>query len=187
MKMHQELYGVARIPLVNLQWTTVALYILMDHLDTDETRAAFIDLCICARALSRRWTLAMGVLRMIQINASTRNIVLPDETIQLFEDFESQTWRSGDRKRFSSRYPDLVSVISNRNEQNADVVTEMDQLLEKWEGMELKFEKEKGKRTAKARERENDKDKDKDKTDSSGSDRSVTSIRTREKRHAARK
>jgi hypothetical protein len=135
--LHKTLYGITRLPIVNLQWITIALYVFLADLDDQEHRAAFIELCICARALARRWRFAMGVLRMIQLNAKKLHKNLPDETVRLFEDFETEFWSSGEEVKFSSKYPDFASAISHHATDEETESLDMDSFLRKWNRTDL--------------------------------------------------
>ncbi|KAA8643491.1 hypothetical protein EYZ11_009520 [Aspergillus tanneri] len=129
--IHRDKWGIDRMSPSTVQWITVSLFTLLEALDTPENRNAFVELCIIAQAFSRRFTLAKGLLRMIQLSANQQQVRLPEETSALFTDFESHSWRNSDAQEFSSFYPHYLSVIQQGSARQADVA--MDSFLEKWD------------------------------------------------------
>lgn len=73
-------WGIDRAPAGNVQWITVVLSTLLEHLDDKDNREAFISLCIASKAISRRWVLGKAMLRSIHNTARQLNITLPAET-----------------------------------------------------------------------------------------------------------
>ncbi|PWY83610.1 hypothetical protein BO70DRAFT_386976 [Aspergillus heteromorphus CBS 117.55] len=111
--LHRNNWGIDRMAPSTIQWCCISLFTLMDALDAAANRNAFIELCVFARAFSRRFPLAKGILRMIQLSATQAQVVLPEETDVLFADFESAAWKERDVQVFSSFYPHphFVSVV----------------------------------------------------------------------------
>ncbi|KAL9617570.1 MAG: hypothetical protein Q9160_007640 [Pyrenula sp. 1 TL-2023] len=104
-------WGTETLNLFLVQPITLSLYTLMDRLDeSPEFCSPTIDLCCMFRAVSRRWTIAMNVLRMVQLSAKDRGIKLPSETNRLFEEFETEDWLEQETKRVVSIYPDALSA-----------------------------------------------------------------------------
>ena len=122
------------MPMNYAQYATVALFSLLEGLDDDENAAAFIDLCIILCALSRRWLLAKGMLRLIQLTARLKGIVLPSPTRSLFLEFGSKSWKQRDRKRFSSLYPNFAVTVQGEKSLGE---AELDSFLAKWDDLDL--------------------------------------------------
>lgn len=111
-----------------------SLFALLDDLLNAESRSSFIELCIVARALARRWTQARGILRMMQITAEQRGAPIPSEVRALLADFESQSWGSSDREKLSSGYPNFATIL-RPDESSEDY--EMDSFLAKWDKLQV--------------------------------------------------
>ncbi|KAE8397440.1 hypothetical protein BDV37DRAFT_289431 [Aspergillus pseudonomiae] len=133
LSIHREKWGIDRLAPSTVQWASIGLFTLLEALDSPENRKAFIELCIFARAMSRRFALAKGILRMIQVTAQQTEVSLPTETDALFLDFETQTWRERDSLSFSSFYPHFLTVIRQGKVRQSDV--SMDLFLEKWDNL----------------------------------------------------
>ncbi|KAB8068205.1 hypothetical protein BDV29DRAFT_184942 [Aspergillus leporis] len=133
--IHREKWGIDRMAPSTVQWTSISLFTLLEALDAPENRKAFIELCIFARAISRRFALGKGIMRMIQVTASQAQVSLPEETDALFLDFETQTWRDKDSQAFSSFYPHFSTVIRQGKARETDI--SMDRFLEKWDGLSI--------------------------------------------------
>ncbi|KAF9887267.1 hypothetical protein FE257_010395 [Aspergillus nanangensis] len=133
LNIHREKWGIDRMAPSTIQWATTSLFILLEDLDDPVNRTTFVDLCIIARAFSRRFAFAKGTLRMVQVSASQMQVSLPKETDALFTDFETQAWREKDAQKFSSLYPHLPSLVS-KGRQEDDT---MDHFLEKWDNLKL--------------------------------------------------
>lgn len=141
MNVYRSAWGLDRFPPSLMQWATVAIFTLLEQLDSPRNRDAFIQLCIVLRALSRRFVLAKGMLRLIQLTARNSQVSLPDETEGLFADFEAKAWESKDRERFSSNYPNFfASVNSEAGKQNEEI--ELDKFLARWDALDTLRENE---------------------------------------------
>lgn len=81
-------WGIDRAPAGNVQWITVALSTLLEHLDDKDNHEAFISLCIASKAISRRWALGKTMLCSIYNTAQQLNITLPTETSALFSELD---------------------------------------------------------------------------------------------------
>ncbi|PYI09547.1 hypothetical protein BO78DRAFT_394770 [Aspergillus sclerotiicarbonarius CBS 121057] len=133
--VHRDKWGIDRMAPSTIQWCSIGLFTLMESLDSIANRSAFIELCIIARAFSRRFPLAKGILRMIQLSANQMQVVLPEETDALFTDFETLAWKEKDAHEFSSFYPHFSSVVRQGPTRQGDV--DMDQFLAKWDTLAL--------------------------------------------------
>lgn len=138
MRLHHDAWGTAHIPVSNSHWCTLALLMLLDDLATAEGDAAFVELCVCLRAAARRWLLAKGMLRLVQVTARHYDVRLPEATTKLFEDFENHSWDPAvDGAQLSSLYPNLA--VPERKRDGSPV--EMDRFLKKWDNLSLATEK----------------------------------------------
>ncbi|KAL3466872.1 hypothetical protein BJX64DRAFT_249196 [Aspergillus heterothallicus] len=135
ISIHRVRWGIDRMPPSNLQWITIGLFALLGALDSPENRTAFTELCTLSRAFSRRFPLAKGILRMLQLTAKQTDIKFPEETDALFSAFTNETWTDKDRESFSSLYPHLISVINNGPNRRED--GSLDQFLQRWDEMAL--------------------------------------------------
>ncbi|KAJ5584949.1 uncharacterized protein N7459_004749 [Penicillium hispanicum] len=122
------------MPMNAMQWSTVALFTLLEGLDDDQNTQPFVDLCVVLRSLARRWQLAKGMMRLVQLTAVKMAVTLPAETQNLFKDFEAELWKTDDRERFSSLYPNFATSI--RQENGSDEV-ELDRFLEEWDDLTI--------------------------------------------------
>ncbi|PWY90602.1 C6 transcription factor [Aspergillus sclerotioniger CBS 115572] len=133
--VHRDKWGIDRMAPSTIQWCSIGMFTLMESLDTTANRNAFIELCIIARAFSRRFPLAKGILRMIQLSANQTQVVLPEETDALFTDFETLAWKERDAQEFSSFYPHFTTVVRQGSARKDDV--DMDQFLTKWDTLSI--------------------------------------------------
>ncbi|KAL5050973.1 hypothetical protein BDW71DRAFT_81063 [Aspergillus fruticulosus] len=127
--LHRQRWGIDCMAPCTIQWFTTALYTLLGALDSAENRIAFTELCTTARAFSRRYPFAKGVMRMLQLTARQMQVTLPEETDALFNSFSTETWSDKDREGFSSFYPHWETVIRNGPTRQDDVV--LDRFLQK--------------------------------------------------------
>ncbi|KAL6230509.1 hypothetical protein BDW75DRAFT_234337 [Aspergillus navahoensis] len=133
--LHRQRWGVDHMAPCTIQWVTTALYALLGALDSAENRTAFTELCTTARAFSRRYPFAKGIMRMLQLTARQMQVPLPEETDILFSSFSAETWRDKDREWFSSCYPHWETVIRNGPARQDDVV--LDRFLQKWDKLTI--------------------------------------------------
>ncbi|KAH1430351.1 hypothetical protein KXX32_004046 [Aspergillus fumigatus] len=140
--IHRDKWGIGRMAPSTIQWLSIGMFTLLDALDSPDTRnrAAFIEMCIVARAFARRFPLAKGILRMIQLSANQMQVVLPAETDALFTDFETRSWEGKDRQTFSTFYPNFARVVRQGAAREEDV--SMDRFLEKWDSLAISDPKE---------------------------------------------
>lgn len=94
-------------PVEYMQITTVCLFVLLEDLNAPGSRQAFVELLVIARSMARRFQLARGILRLVQLSAREQNIILPEEAQQLYKDFELEWFRTGGAEQFSSSYPNF--------------------------------------------------------------------------------
>lgn len=118
-----------------MQWAALTLFTLLEDIDNPESGAAFADVCIVLRAIGRRWQLAKGALRLVQLTAKQMNIDLPAATKSFFRDFETELWKEDDRERFSSAYPNFAVSIKEKRDGVGEA--ELDNFLEKWDNLTL--------------------------------------------------
>lgn len=126
------------VPGTAMQYTSVAMFTLLENLEDDQGKQAFIESFIVLRALARRWRLARGILRLIQLTTMKMDAVLPVEAQILFRDFESELWKPEDAGRFSSLYPNFFIAVNQEHrpgEHNDEA--ELDRILEFWGDLDL--------------------------------------------------
>ncbi|KAL4735393.1 hypothetical protein BDV11DRAFT_196097 [Aspergillus similis] len=133
--LHRKRWGIDRTAPCTIQWVTTALYALLGALDSDENRIAFTELCTTARAFSRRYPFAKGVMRMLQLTARQMQVTLPEETDALFSSFAAEAWSEKDREGFSSFYPHWGTVIRNGPTRQEDAA--LDRFLQKWDKLTI--------------------------------------------------
>jgi hypothetical protein len=135
--IHRDKWGIGRMAPSTIQWLSIGMFTLLEALDSPDSRnrTAFIEMCIVARAIARRFPLAKGILRMIQLSANQMQVVLPAETDALFTDFETRSWEGKDRPTFSTFYPNFATVVRQGSTQEEAV--SMDRFLEKWDNLAI--------------------------------------------------
>lgn len=131
-------WPVDYVPGTAMQYTSVAMFTLLENLEDDQGKQAFIESFIVLRALARRWRLARGILRLIQLTTMNMDAVLPMETQILFRDFESELWNPEDAGRFSSLYPNFsIAVNQDHRPGEYNDEAELDRILEFWGDLDL--------------------------------------------------
>ncbi|EED20777.1 nitrogen assimilation transcription factor nirA, putative [Talaromyces stipitatus ATCC 10500] len=94
-------------PVDYMQLTTVCLFTLLEDLTSPGSSQAFVDLSVIARSAARRFQLARGMFRLVQLTARQQNITLPEEAQPLYQEFEIEWIRAGGVEQFSSSYPNF--------------------------------------------------------------------------------
>lgn len=111
------------LPVEYMQLTTVCLFTLLEDFEAPGSREAFVDLSLIAHAMARRFQLARGMLRLVQLTARHQNLELPEDVQQLYQDFETDWIRAGGAEKFSSSYPNfslsLRSLAASSSVQNS--------------------------------------------------------------------
>lgn len=133
IEQQRESWGIEFMPPVNIHWFTVSMYTLLDDLDQQASRDAFVSLSIAAKAASHRWALGRGMLRLVQLTAKQMQVTLPPETKALFSDFEAHLWRYEDRKALSSQYPNFAHSMNRGKTEEF----ELDTFLEKFDNLQM--------------------------------------------------
>lgn len=82
------------IPGTMTQYTSVAMFTLLENLHDAQSKQAFIESSIILRSLARRWQPAKGILRLIQLKAMEMDCALPVETQIIFREFEAELWKT---------------------------------------------------------------------------------------------
>lgn len=111
----------------------VSLFALLDHIDEPKSREAFINLCVAARAASRRWHLGKAMLRALQLTATQMGLQLPSEVRALFSSSAAKIWSSKDMTELSSFYPIFATYAGS--DQDSDL--ELDRFLKQWDQLSL--------------------------------------------------
>lgn len=130
--IHGREFGFDRIYLIFAEAITIAVFVLLTDLDSEESAHAFFEAAVALRAASRRFLLAKGMMRMVQLTAYQTHITIPPRADKLFRDF-GKTWKSEETKRFSSELPNIALMI-RPDDANTDLIG-LSALFEKWEGV----------------------------------------------------
>ncbi|KAJ5782321.1 hypothetical protein N7457_004095 [Penicillium paradoxum] len=133
IQQQRESWGLDCMPPIDIHWFTVSMYTLLESLDNQASRDAFVSLSIAAKAASHRWALGRGMLRLVQLTSKQMEVTLPPETEALFSDFEAQLWRHQDRKALSSQYPNFVHSMNRGKGEEF----ELDVFLEKFDDLQV--------------------------------------------------
>jgi hypothetical protein len=121
------------VPVTCMQYATIALFTLLDDMADEQNKTVFVEILIALRALARRWQFAKGMLRLVQLTAIKQEIVLPRDTMVLLKNFEDELWKTGDRERFSSLYPNFALSVRQRGSTGILNEVEMDRFLDEWD------------------------------------------------------
>jgi hypothetical protein len=135
LNRHRSQWPVESMPMAFMQYSTLSLFTLLDDLHNKQNQASFVENLIALRALARRWQMAKGMLRLVQLTAIKQESPLPDESTILFRDFELDTWTAEDRELFSSQYPNFAVVMQQRADNSAVNDVDLDWLLEEWDNL----------------------------------------------------
>jgi len=85
MDMIVSKWGVENFPVIIVYPISLALLTLLEHVEHEGRRRAFVSMCIVLRAASRRFRVAKGILKLVRDTAIDRGVTLPRETEQLFQ------------------------------------------------------------------------------------------------------
>lgn len=140
IRLYRHKWSIEFISETAVYWVSIALFVLLDALDSRSNRQAFIELSSVLKLFSKHWFLAQGILRMVQITAKRMQIHLPAETQSLLDEFETKTWhQQRGRRRLSSAYPNytlLFHRVTGIGSASNDPI-DMDQFLEKLDDAKL--------------------------------------------------
>lgn len=133
----RSLWPVEFMPMNSMQYATMALFTLLDNLKNEPEKRAFTDILISLRALARRWQLAKGMLRLVQLTAVKQEVTLHSEAEVLLRDFEEELWTANERQKFSSLYPNFAMSTEYKEGIGAIDEHELDRLLDEWDNLTL--------------------------------------------------
>ena len=129
--LHGQEFGFDRVCLLFAESVTVALFVLLTDLGSEESSRAFFEAAVALKAAARRFPLAKALMRMVQLTAAQTHKLLPRRADTLFRNFAEKSWRSEDTKDFSSEFPNITLMI-DPDGVDADVIG-LSELLNKWE------------------------------------------------------
>jgi hypothetical protein len=109
--MHGRDFGFDRMYFVFAEGVALALFVLLTDLDSEQSAQAFFEAAVAARAASRRFLFAKGVMRMAHLTAVRTHINLPPRSKRLFKNFAEKSWRPQDVNLFSSELPNVALMI----------------------------------------------------------------------------
>lgn len=98
-------FGYVHISCMCTQSISTALYTLLGADGGVDYSEPIIVLFTCLRAMSRRWVMIAGIMRMVQLYAKTSSHTLPTATQSMLQDFESKEWQSRRTRKLISIYP----------------------------------------------------------------------------------
>lgn len=130
--IHRDLWNLEQMPPVTVHWVTVSMFTLLEYLDEEKSRDAFVSLSVAAKAFSHRWSLGKGMFRLFQVTSKQMEIKLPPETDALFTEFE-YNWSPEDRKVLTSQYPNFANSVKRGQ---VDEI-ELDMFLAKFDDLHL--------------------------------------------------
>ena len=110
-------WGIDHFPVILMQPTSLALFTLLEDLESHDNRSAFTSLCFAVHAAARRFRVGKGILQLVQNMERERSIQLPSEVEQLF----------------AEKYADQRSAQHAGHTAGIDV----DYLLGKWNDLNL--------------------------------------------------
>ncbi|ODM17538.1 hypothetical protein SI65_07213 [Aspergillus cristatus] len=121
------------IPLPSSQFSTVALFTLLEDLDIPSSASAFADTAISLFSIAKRLQLAKGMSRLVQGTAPQKKLRLAPEIRSIFRAFDEVLWAKEDKEKFSSLYPNFAVTV------HKETVGEMelDDFLEQWDSLAL--------------------------------------------------
>jgi hypothetical protein len=131
-------WPVQYVPGTVTQYSRIAILTLLGNLDDYQSKQAFVEAFIVLRALARRWQLAKGILRSIQLPSMKMEAALPEEAQILFRDFDAELWNVEDYRWFSSLHQ-IFAVSVNRGQDPGRHTgeAESDPILEAWDNLNL--------------------------------------------------
>ncbi|KAJ9661394.1 hypothetical protein H2198_001962 [Neophaeococcomyces mojaviensis] len=115
-------WGVENFPVILIHPISLALLTLLENVEHEDRRRAFVSMCVALRAASRRFRVGKGILKLVKNKAIDMGIILPKEVEQLFY-FE--------RRRLSD------STGTEKWEEAPVEEIGMQYLLEKWNDLDL--------------------------------------------------
>ena len=108
---HGRDFGFDRMYFVFAEGLTLALFVLLTDLESEQSSQAFFEAAVAVRAASRRFLFAKGMMRMAYLTAAQTHINFSARAKRLFEDFIAKSWRSEDVNLFSSELPNVALMI----------------------------------------------------------------------------
>ncbi|RDK41112.1 C6 transcription factor [Aspergillus phoenicis ATCC 13157] len=107
LRIYRAKWGIDYMCLTTVSCLSTALFTLLSELGDPGRKSVFAELCVVARACSRKWPIMKGLMRMLQLSARKNHVCLLPETHALFVDFEATIWERHDDERFKSIYPNF--------------------------------------------------------------------------------
>ncbi|KAI3058358.1 transcriptional regulator family: Fungal Specific TF [Aspergillus niger] len=111
LRIYRAKWGIDHMSFTTVSCLSTALFTLLGEHGDLGRKTAFMELCVVARACSRKWPLMKGLMRMLQLSAQKNHVSLLPETHALFVDFEATIWERHDYERFKIIYPNLSTLV----------------------------------------------------------------------------
>ncbi|KAK5949259.1 hypothetical protein OHC33_009800 [Knufia fluminis] len=77
-------WGVENFPVILMHPVSSALLVLLEGVEHESQREAFVNMCVALRAASRRFRVGKGIMKLVKDKAVEMGVTLPRETEQLF-------------------------------------------------------------------------------------------------------
>ena len=106
-----------------MQYTSVAMFTLLENLHDAQSKEAFIESLLILRSLARRWQSAKGILRHIQLTAMEMEFALPVETQIIFREFEAELWKTEHSGGSAAFIQTLQSLLIKSEDQEDTAMT----------------------------------------------------------------
>ena len=129
--IHRQQWGVERMHRSTIQCVAVGCLSILEGLEFPENSRAFVTLCTVAQDFGRYFALARGVLQVIRLAAQRTRVLLPQDTHDLFREFEETRWAGEQRMQSSSLYLSAVYRLT----QGAGDGKDDEQLQPIWESL----------------------------------------------------
>lgn len=101
---NRQRWGTRRMHPSVIHCVAVGCFTLLEELESSENNQAFVTLCNVTRDCSHHFSLAQGVLQMIQVIAQQKKVMLPQEMHSLFQALEMANRAGKNSIRFNSLY-----------------------------------------------------------------------------------
>lgn len=115
--MYHRYWGSEYFPAIASQFISVALFSLLEELESEDGRSAFVSLCFTMHMVSKTQASGRGVLQLLYRTAKDCGIQIPGEAVRFFE---------GDT---------VVQEMLQQRDPNASI--DLEYMLGKWKDLDL--------------------------------------------------
>lgn len=128
MQDYRRNWGVKYFPALVLQPVALSLLTLLESMEPVEHHEAFVDLSKILKAISHRYRVGRGVIRVIRTTARSKEISMPAESEEVFGTHQTNS--------LNAELGNENSPSKDDDSWSEDDIT-MDYLLGKWEDLDL--------------------------------------------------